>query len=372
VGAGILCADMSTEVVRVQDRTAFREELERAGAILRAGGLVAFPTETVYGIAVSAESPGAVERLYALKGRPRSKPMSMMVASSEVVRRRCPDLSPTAIGLMQRFWPGALTLVLPCRAPDGAPGALVGYRYPSHPLALGLVRAAGVPLLVPSANLSGQPPATTAEEVLAQFPDQLDLVIDGGPANRGVASTVVQVVGDEITVLREGAIPEWRIRQPRLASVLFVCAGNTDRSPLAAALLRRRLAAQLGCAEADLEARGYRIASAGIAAEPGRRASRRVRAVAREEFHPPIDLDAHRAAKLDSGMLAGATRVICMERAQREEILAFFPERVRDVMLLDPEGNDVEDPAGEPTSTYRRLARRLDAAAVLIAGSLVP
>ncbi len=362
---------MGTEVLRVLDRNALREELEQAGAILRAGGLVAFPTETVYGIAVSANDPEAVERLYALKERPRSKPMSMMVAGIDVVREHCPDISPTALSLMQRFWPGSLTLVLPSSTLDGSPGPLIGFRYPSHPLAQGLVKAAGVPLLVPSANLSGEPPPTTAEEVLAQFPDQLDLVIDGGPAQAGVASTVAEIKGDDISILREGAIPELRLRQPGHAGVLFVCTGNTDRSPLAASILRRRLAAQLGCDESQLEERGYRVTSAGMAADGGARASRRIRHVGREEFNPPIDLEAHRSNKLTTEMIDQATRIICMERSHREQILAFFPHRVRDVMMLDPEGNDIEDPSGQNMASYRRLARRLDAAAVLIAGSLV-
>jgi protein-tyrosine phosphatase len=366
-----MLASMVTEVLRVLDRNALREELERAGEILRAGGLVAFPTETVYGIAVSADDEDAVERLYAIKRRPRQKPMSLMVADVAFVRARCPDISPTALSLMQRFWPGSLTLVLPSRGEDGEPGPLVGFRYPSHPLAQGLVEAGRVPLYVPSANISGEPAARTAEEVLAQFPDQLDLVIDGGPAEAGVASSVVKVSGDEITVLREGAISERHIREPKAAGVLFVCAGNTDRSPLAAAVLARRLARRLGCREDELEARGFRIESAGMAARPGARASRRIRAVAREDFEPPIDLNGHRSVKLTGDMIAQATRIICMEKAQREQVLAFYPERVRDVMLLDPEGNDIEDPAGQNIGLYRRLARRLDAAAVLISGSLL-
>lgn len=360
-----------TEVLRVMDRTSLSDELERAGRILRDGGLVAFPTETVYGIAVAANNPAAVERLYALKQRPRSKPLSMMVAGMDPVRERCASIPPKALQLMRRFWPGSLTLVLPCDCPDGGEEQLVGFRFPAHSLAQGLVAAAGVPLLVPSANLSGQAPPTTAEGVLEQFPDQLDLVIDGGPARGGVASSVVKVEGDEVTVLREGAIPEWRILQPRETHVLFVCAGNTDRSPLAAAILRRRLSETLGMPEADLEANGLQISSAGIAAIPGRRASRRIRAIAREAFNPPLPLDEYRSVQLSEEHLEHATRVICMERAQREQILAFFPHRVRDVMLLDPEGSDIEDPAGQGMQVYRRLAKRLDAAAVLIAGTLV-
>lgn len=367
---------MATEVLRVLDRGALSEELERAATILREGGLVAFPTETVYGIAVAATMPEAVERLYELKGRPRGKPMSMMVAGMEPVRERCPDIPAKAAQLMQRFWPGSLTLVLPTRhtggSDDGSDAGLIGFRYPTHPLAQGLVEAAGVPLLVPSANLSGEAPATTADEVLAQFPDQLDLIIDGGPAEKGEASTVVKVEGDDVSVLREGAIPEWRINQPHWAHVLFVCTGNTDRSPLAAAILERRLAQALGCTEAELEDRGFRISSAGLAADDGQRPSRRVRQVARAVFDPPIDLEASRSRKLTKEMLSGATRIVCMERSQREEILAFFPHRVREVMLLDPEGGDIADPAGQSLDTYKRLAKRLNAAAALIAGSLVP
>jgi tRNA threonylcarbamoyl adenosine modification protein (Sua5/YciO/YrdC/YwlC family) len=367
----MLASPMVTQVLKVLDRAARAEELDHAGAVLRAGGLVAFPTETVYGIAVAATHPEAVERLYEVKRRPRAKAMSLMVAGMEPVLERCPTIPPKALALMKRFWPGPLTIVLPTVAPDGSEGGWIGFRYPDHPLAQGLVRAAGVPLLVPSANISGRPPATSAQEVLRQFPDEIDLVIDGGPTGGGLASTVVQVRGDEVTVLREGAIPEQRIDRPHGAHVLFVCTGNTDRSPLAAALLRRRLSMALGCPEDELEARGLTVRSAGLGADPGRRASRRCRRVAQEEFDPPLDLEQHRSHKLTQEMVEEATRVFCMERYQREEILAFFPHRVRDVFLLDPEGSDVRDPSGQSLEAYRRLARRLDAAAVLIAGTLV-
>ncbi len=367
---------MATEVLRVLDRTAEAGELEHVGRILRRGGLVAFPTETVYGIAVSAEIPESVKRLYELKQRPATKAMTVMVADVAPVRKRCPNLPPKAIELMRRFWPGPLTIVLPVEHPGGSlehAEGMVGFRLPSHPLAQGLVKAARVPLLVPSANLSGQPPATTADEVLEQFPDALDVVIDGGRVTGGVSSTVAQVEGETVTVLREGAIPEWRINQPRWANVLFVCAGNTDRSPLAAAILRRALAARLGCSEAQLAERGFSVASAGMneSAKLGHRASRRTRHVARNAVSPPLDLGDHRAQPLTEKLVEWATRIFCMEKAQQEQILAFFPHRVRDVLLLDPEGQDIADPAGQSYATYHTLVRRLEAAATLIAGSLV-
>jgi tRNA threonylcarbamoyl adenosine modification protein (Sua5/YciO/YrdC/YwlC family) len=362
---------MTTEVLRVLDRNAIAKELARAGRILKEGGLVAFPTETVYGIAVAATIPAAVDRLYRIKGRPRSKPMTMMVADTAPVFERCPDIPPTARALMKRFWPGPLTLVLKDRD-----GHLTGFRLPSHPLARGVTREAFVPLLVPSANPADLPPATTADQVLRYFPRELDLVIDAGPAEGGVSSTVVQVVrneagGEELEILREGAIPEWRIREPGQATILFVCRGNTDRSPLAAALLKAHLARRLSCDERDLESRGFRVLSAGVASQEGKRASPHARRVAKEWPEGPLDVDGHLSRKLTTEMLNDASRVFCMEREQREQILAFFPHREADVFLVDPEGGDVEDPAGSPVLEYRKLLRRLDAAASLIAASLV-
>jgi protein-tyrosine phosphatase len=357
---------MPTEVLCVEDRADVAGELRRAAEVLRRGGLVAFPTETVYGIAVAATLPDAVERLYAIKGRPRDKPMTTMVAEVADVRRRCPRIPAAAERLMARFWPGPLTIVL-----KDASGHMTGFRFPSHPLAQGLVREAGVPLLVPSANRSDRPPATTAEGVLREFPDELDLVIDGGSAEGGVPSTVVQVVGDRVEVLRQGAIPEARLLDGTRVVVLFVCAGNTDRSPLAAAMLRRRLAERLGCPEDDLEARGYTVLSAGIEAVDGRPASPAALRVAKEWPGAALDLEGHRSRRLSEELVERATHVFCMERTQAEEILAFFPSRERDVRLLDPEGHDVEDPAGRSPQAYKRLAGRLDVATALLAGGLV-
>jgi protein-tyrosine-phosphatase len=153
--------------------------------------------------------------------------------------------------------------------------------------------------------------------------------------------------------------------------VLFVCAGNTDRSPLAAACLRRRLAERLGCRDEDLASHGFGIESAGLQAVEGRPPSPSAQRIAREWPGRPLDLSGHQSKRLAESMLDRATHVFCMERAQVDEILAFFPGRARDVRLLDPEGHDVEDPAGKSLLAYKRLAGRLDAAAALIAGGLV-
>lgn len=339
--------------------------LEEAGEVLRRGGLVAFPTETVYGIAVAATLPDAVERLYALKQRPRGKPMTLMIADASEVERRCPRIPPAARALMKRHWPGPLTLVL-----RDADGRMTGFRCPNHPIALGLVTAARVPLLVPSANVSDEPPAVDAAGVLAAFPTGLDVVIDGGSAAGGVPSSVVEVEGDRVSVLRAGAIPESVLLHPSRVVVLLVCTGNTDRSPLMAAALRRHIARRLGCGEAELEARGYVVVSAGIDATDGAPASPAAQRAAADWPNGPVDVSRHHARRLTERLVAEATHIVCMERIHRDEILAFFPGRAASVSLVDPEGNDVDDPAGGSPQAYRRLASRLDAAALLLAGVL--
>ena len=179
---------------------------------LRAGGLVAFPTETVYGLGADATAPEAVARIFATKGRPRFNPLIAHVASIDAaVREGC--FTPEAERLAARFWPGPLTLVLP-RATTGrvcdlacAGLASVGLRVPDHPLALGLLQAFGQPVAAPSANRSGRLSPTSADDVRADLGDAVDLVLDGGLAAIGVESTIVGCVDGRVALLRPGGVP---------------------------------------------------------------------------------------------------------------------------------------------------------------------
>ncbi len=172
-----------------------------AAEILRAGGLVAFPTETVYGLGVDAGNAKALARLNQVKGRPPDKPYSLHIHSAEQVHALVPSVPPLAGRLMQRFWPGPLTIVLP-----GANGQTVGFRLPDHPVALAFLKACNVPVAAPSANRSGSPPPTDAKEVLAALNGGLDCLLDGGPTKLGRESTVVEVLADRVEIRREGAI----------------------------------------------------------------------------------------------------------------------------------------------------------------------
>jgi L-threonylcarbamoyladenylate synthase len=186
-----------------------RLSITEAAAKLRAGGLVAFPTETVYGLGANALDADAVRRVFEMKGRPSTSPLIVHVASIEAARELVTEWSPLAEQLARAFWPGPLTLVLPKRStiPDIITAGLgtVGVRMPAHPVALELITAAGVPVAAPSANRFMGVSPTTAEHVRAAFGDQLE-VLDGGPCQVGIESTVVAVTGDKLMLLRPGMI----------------------------------------------------------------------------------------------------------------------------------------------------------------------
>jgi len=183
--------------------------LDRALEVLCQGGLAAIPTDTVYGLAADIHQPQAIQRLYEVKGREAGKAIAVLVGSVEQVELVSTGLIGQAARLAARFWPGALTLVLPKQPelPENLSALpTVGVRMPDHPFALKLLCAAG-PLAVTSANLSGQASPRTAEEVLAQLGGQVDLVLDGGACSGGVPSTVADCSGAEVRILRQGAIP---------------------------------------------------------------------------------------------------------------------------------------------------------------------
>ena len=181
-----------------------------AAAVLRAGGLVAFPTETVYGLGADALDPAAVRRIYEAKGRPTFNPVIVHVAGVEHARRLAREWPAVATRLANHFWPGPLTLVLPKESsvPDVVTAGLdaVGLRVPAHPVALALIRAAEVPVAAPSANRFTQLSPTTADHVAHALGDRVDVLLDGGSTRVGIESTVVDLTGPVPRLLRPGMI----------------------------------------------------------------------------------------------------------------------------------------------------------------------
>lgn len=186
-------------------------ELDEAAAILRQGGLVAVPTETVYGLAGNGLDEAAVEKIYEVKGRPAIKPLSLMVPGAEAMDRYCRDIPEAARLLAEKFWPGPLTIVLKARpeipAIVLAGGDTVGLRCPDHPLTLSLLQKAGLPFAAPSANPSGEESPKTAGQVTAYFDGKIEAVLDGGPCGLGRESTLISLAQTPYRILRQGALP---------------------------------------------------------------------------------------------------------------------------------------------------------------------
>jgi L-threonylcarbamoyladenylate synthase len=199
-----------TRVVLVDARAPTSAALADAVAALRAGRLVAFPTETFYGLGAAALTPAAIRNIFRVKGRPESKPLLVLVDSIAMAERIAAEIPERARALMARHWPGALTLVLTARAhvpiEVTAGSGTVGVRLSAHPVAQALVRALGQPITAPSANPTGLNPPTTVAGVLAYFPSGIEVALDAGATPGGAPSTVLDVTVDPPRVVRAGAV----------------------------------------------------------------------------------------------------------------------------------------------------------------------
>lgn len=228
---------MNTQILPVSE-----ESIRLAAGLLRQGELVALPTETVYGIAADARNGAAVEKIFRAKGRPQDNPLIVHICGMEMLHGIVSDVPPRARRLAQAFWPGPLTMVLPrgdevsdvtCAGLD-----TVGVRMPSHPVVQAVIRASGVAFAAPSANLSGKPSPTNAQDTLADMNGRLPLILDGGESAVGVESTVVSLAGGQPVLLRPGYVTKEQLEAVLGEEVLVSPAileklrdGETARSP---------------------------------------------------------------------------------------------------------------------------------------------
>ena len=193
------------------------DDMTPAAGIIENGGLVGVPTETVYGLAANGLDETAVVKIYEVKGRPETKPISLLVSGMSDVEKFCRDIPQAAYRLAEKFWPGPLTMVLLKR--DNVPsvvtagGDTVGVRCPDHPRTLKLIACSGRPLAAPSANLSGQPSPKAAADVLKVFDGKIEAVIDGGPCAVGVESTILDLTSQPPRILRQGGLAREAIEQ---------------------------------------------------------------------------------------------------------------------------------------------------------------
>ncbi len=212
MGEALARVDVETRVLRTDALQPDPEAIRTAAEAIRRGELVAFPTETVYGLAADALNPEAVARVYEVKGRPANNPLPVQVASVDEIPLVAVDVPDVARELIRRFMPGPLTIVLRAspRVPElvTAGAGTVGIRIPDHRVALELLRAAGTPIVAPSANPSGEPPPTSADDVLAYLGGRIEYILDAGTTKLKTASTVVDLTSEPRRILRHGAITD--------------------------------------------------------------------------------------------------------------------------------------------------------------------
>ncbi len=357
------------EIFRWQDGPDRAEIIQKAVQALIGGRLVAFPTETIYGIAAAAWLPEAVDRLAASKGRQGQKPMALAIGGPEEIRHWVPSLGKIGWRLARRCLPGPVTLVCEVGSGEGLAGRLpesvrgwvcpagtLGLRVPDHDAILHVLHSLPGPLVLTSANPSGEAEATRAGEVARTFGDRLALIIDDGPSPLGRASTVVHIQGEQWNVVREGAISSAVLQSLTACLIVFVCTGNTCRSPLAEALCKKILADQLQCPVEELAQEGFLVRSAGMSTFSGDRATPEAIEIARELG---IGLQSHQSQPVTRELVFQADYLVAMTQVHVQNLLSRYPFDSPTPVLLCPEGADVSDPIGCDMAVYRECAKQL-------------
>jgi L-threonylcarbamoyladenylate synthase len=342
--------------VRLDPSTTDRRALlERTVAHLQRGELCVLPTETVYGLAVLPSHAAGVARARALKGRDAQQPFTWHLSDRAMTAKLWRDIPPAIDRLLARYWPGPLTVILPDR--DGAGTA--GARLPAHEFTRAVIAACGEPLWLSSVNRTGEPPLRDAQAIEAAFGDRVALIVDDGPSPIGMASTIVRHVGPKLEVLREGILTADEVLHTAARFVLFVCTGNTCRSPLAEALARAACGTALGVPPGDVLAHGLAFGSAGTGTLDGMPASDGSLEVAAEA---KLSLADHSSRVLTPELLARASFVYCLGQGHRRAILAEHPDAAPKLAMLRPDGLDIADPYGRDLPAYRRARDEIRAA----------
>ncbi|HLQ39269.1 MAG TPA: Sua5/YciO/YrdC/YwlC family protein [Planctomycetota bacterium] len=326
----------------------------RVAQLVQQGDLVVLPTETVYGLAVLPRCARGVDAARELKGRGQDHPFTWHLATADDLPRIAVPPDARTERLLQRYWPGPLTVVL-----RGVDGGTVGARLPAHEFTRAVIAAVGEPLWLTSINHSGELPLCDVDAIVQRFGAILALVVDDGPSPLGVASTVVRCIGPQFEVLREGILSRDEVLQVAAQTLLFVCTGNTCRSPLAAAIARVEVSKALGIGPDALLARGLSFQSAGTRTLPGMPASEGSLAVADELG---VDLHAHQSQLFDEGLGRRSTRIYCLGRAHLEAMQEFGPEILAKAQMLQPDGQEIADPFGGSLAEYRRARDQIAAA----------
>ena len=336
----------STKIIKVDPKNPEDKHLWGAAEAIKNGGLVIIPTETVYGIAANGLNQKTLERLYEIKKRTKDKPLSLHIANKEKVEELASGITPAAYRLMDKFWPGPLTVVLNSKEKGS-----LGIRMPDNRIALEIIRQAGVPVVCPSANISGEKPPVTFEEAIKDLDGLVDLAVNSGPTEHKAESTIVDLTSEGAKIIREGAIKKNEIEAVAgRKRVLFICTGNSCRSVMAEALLKKKLKEK---GRDDVE-----VISAGILLLGGLGASEGTREVLSKAG---IDVSEHRSQPVTKEMIRRSDLILVMEKIHEEEIVKIAPDAKNRVFLLkefakiNDEDLDIHDPLGHSLDYYENI-----------------
>lgn len=333
---------------------------------LRRGNLLALPTETCYVVAARAAVPDAVAGLRRIKSLEPGQPSTVVVRSVLEASQWVMPFSTTGSRLARRCWPGPATLIfersreqsplsnLPRAVQEAiAPGETVALRISAHPVLDSVVRELGEPIVIGSVRDSSGVVVTTADGASLALGESVDLICDGGASPWPNHSTVVQMQGEKHEVLREGVLTRADIALLTNRVIVFVCTGNTCRSPMAESLCKRLLARKLDCNIQELPARGFLVLSAGMAAMMGEQASPGAMEAAAELG---ADLGRHASRPLTPRLVAQADDLIVMTHGHAQTIGQLYPNSAPALRLLSPNGEDVVDPFSGDLDCYRACA----------------
>ncbi|MBS0207819.1 MAG: Sua5/YciO/YrdC/YwlC family protein [Planctomycetes bacterium] len=355
-----------------------RDVVHRAVQTLVEGQVVAFPSETVYLLAVSGLHGQAVDRLTQIRAEQSAQgavadaggpPLSLAVKSADEALDYVPDLCAMGRRLGRRCWPGPVTLVANDHHPESllarlspavrnalAPQGRVGIHVPAHPAIHEVLRLLAGPLVVCPAPRAGSGHAVTAQEVIESLDARVQLVLDDGRSRYAQSPSVIWVDDNSFEMMSVGVVSSQTIRRLSSRVVLFVCTGNTCRSPMAETMFRAAVAERLGCAIEDVEERGVVVMSAGIAAMNGGRASSEAIRVMSEAG---LELGGHESQPLTEELVRQADLILTMTRSHRQAILGEWPEAADRTHPLRRDGTDVSDPVGGTADLYRRCATQM-------------
>jgi protein-tyrosine phosphatase len=363
---------VETKVIKLDINNIDGVAIQEAAAIIDAGGLVAFPTETVYGIGCRVSNETLV-RLDRLKGRPADKYYTLHIANPSDVFRYVPTLGLQAKKLVKNAWPGPLTIVFELDSGDIEQqkarltpevfdnlyrDSSIGIRCPDNHIASMLLALTKSAVVAPSANVSNQAPAVEANQVVKQFAGRLEMVLDGGHCKYKTSSTVVKMSKTGLSILRQGVYSEPQLLEMSQVTVLFVCTGNSCRSPMAEGLFKKYLAEKLYCPLDRLEEKGYIVTSAGTLGMAGFPASSEaVRTCAAKG----VDISGHRSRALSGHLIEQSDIVFALARVHRDAVVEISHEAAGKCLLL-AEDADIPDPIGQSQATYDSCAERIDGA----------